>query len=493
MKSLYHYLVLVISLDTCLTPINMPLSNSMAAQKVVYKPGRPTYPHLRKMKLPNEILAIVYQYCDLETCVIMSQTCTAFLDMYLSSEPLLEELLLARCPWILPQDDGSEIETWAQLAYVFFYRMHSYSPLVSSWSTQGIFAKDRGPWETVFGNEPRPLMLNYPAFMIPEPPEDDIVLINTTYQFPYAADFEAIHHRPVAEGEYLEGNRMIITNSPTGVFGAQVSVNLTTLEIKDVEQSVYVNRIYYDAATKETFYVFRGALIPVPHRTIHVAEYVNNVEVLLVTGNVFITLPLENGEVDARKRFTFSLTGAYMISQFHNATFITAASTTSQRVYYIHHRIRKLATIMITQNGLFGGDHWEKFALHNGIFWHFQNNTLVPYQVDFGRIDRYGFVPLRTRPNWIISCHTRGLPAGPKLLQRQDKLRRYVSFMSFPNMVFDLSTRTCYKQRQMAYDLSYPHDRYFAGISMGFIKFFRWRRTTGAFDYPPNNRRRGYI
>ncbi|KAG5370236.1 hypothetical protein CJU90_1585 [Yarrowia sp. C11] len=324
--------------------------------------------------------------------------------------------------------------------------------------------------------------------MLPSPPADDVVEIDTTYQFPYAPDFEAVHHRPVAEGEYLEGNKMIITNSHTGIFGGQVSVNLSTLEVNAVTEPVFVNRVVQDHSSGQTYYVYHGTPVPVPDGTVHVTEYANDKEVLFVTGHVFVMVPIENEQLQVHNKFSFSMIGANMITQFHDSTFITQATTSTQRIYYIDHRTRGLVTILATTNGLFGGDHWEKFALHNGLLWHFQNNNLVPYQIDLEHVDDYGFASIKVRPDWRISCHTNGFPTGRKLLQRQDKWQRFVSLVAFPDMVFDLSTRTCYRQKRMAQDLSYPHDRYFAGISDGFIKFWRWRRTTGAFDLPGDDR-----
>lgn len=436
------------------------------------------------MDLPNEIVELILRYSTIETCVALSQTSRAFRDMFLFSENLLRVKLQARCPWLRVNEDGIEIETWGELAYVFCARTRTTNPPLGPWSIEGLFYHEKGPWEHVFGNMVQGRVIQPPSFMIPPPPEDDIVEIDTTYQFPYAEDFEAVHHRPVAEGEYLEGNKMIITNSDTGVFGGQVSVNLSTLEINAIAEPVLVNKIVRDYSTGQTYYDYQGYLVPVPDGTVHVTEYANNNEILFVTGHVFVMVPIENGILNVDNRFSFSMIGAYMITQFHDCTFITQASTSSQRIYYINHKMRGLVTILATTNGLFGGDHWEKFALHNGLLWHFQNNHLVPYQIDLGHMDNYGFASIRMRADWRISCHTKGFPTGPKLLQRQDKLQRFVSFISFPDMVFDLSTRTCYKQRKMANDLSYPHDRYFAGMSDGFIKFWRWRRTTGAFDLP---------
>lgn len=438
------------------------------------------------MNLPNEIIEMIFRHSSVETCVVLSQTCRSFRDMYQFSESLLKQKLLARCPWLRIKEDGVEIETWGELAYVFCARVRTTHPPLGPWSIEGLFYHEKGPWEHVFGNMAQGRVLQPPRFMIPKSPEDDIVEIDTTYQFPYAPDFEAIHHRPVAEGEYLEGNKMIITNSNTGVFGGQVSVNLSTLEIKPVAEPIFVNKVVRDDPTGQTYYDYLGTLVPVPEGTIHVTEHVNNKEVLFVTGHVFIMVPLKNGQLQVGKRFSFSMIGAYMITQFHDSTFITQATTSSQRIYYINHQTRGLTTVLATTNGLFGGDHWEKFALHNGLLWHFQHNTLVPYQVDLEHMDDYGFASIRMRADWRISCHTHGFPTGPKLLQRQDKLQRLVSLVSFPDMVFDLSTRTCYKQKKMATDLSYPHDRYFAGISDGVIRFWRWRRTTGAFDLPEN-------
>ncbi|KAG5354993.1 hypothetical protein CJU89_6808 [Yarrowia sp. B02] len=442
------------------------------------------------MDFPNEIVEMIFKYSSVETCVALSQVSRVFRDMFLFSENLLREKLLARCPWMRVNEDGIEIETWGELAYIFTARTRTRNPFLGPWSIEGLFYVEKGPWEHVFGNMVQGRrVIQPPAFMIPDPPEDDIVEIDTTYQFPYAPDFEAIHHRPVAEGEYLEGNKMIITNSDAGVFGGQVSVNLSTLEVNTVADPVLVNNLFRDETTGQVYYMYGNDLVPVPERTVHVTEHPNSREVLFVTGHVFIMVPIKDGRLQIDKKFSFSMTGAYMITQFHDSTFITQASTSSQRIYYINHTTRGLVTILATTNGLFGGNHWEKFALHNGLLWHFQSGNLVPYQVDLQHMDDFGFASVRVRPNWRISCHTHGCPVGPKLLQRQDKLQRYVSLISFPDRVFDLSTRTCYMQRKMANDLSYPHDRYFAGVSDGIIKFWRWRRTTGSFDFPENQER----
>lgn len=440
------------------------------------------------MNIPNEIIEMILRHSTLETCVALSQTSRAFRDMFLFSENLLRAKLQSRCPWLRVNEDGIEIETWGELAYVFCARNRSSRTPLGPWSLEGLFYPEKGPWEHVFGNMVQDPITQPPACLLPPPTEDDIVEIDTTYSFPFASDFEAIHHRPVAEGEYLEGNKMIITNSASGVFGGQVSVNLSTLEVNTIAEPVFVNKIVRDGSSGQTFYVYQDHLVPVPDRTVHVTEYANDNEVLFVAGHVFVMVPILDGQLETDRRFSFSMIGAYMITQFHDSTFIIQASTSSQRIYYISHRTRGLVTILTTANGLFGGDYWEKFALHNGLLWHFENDHLVPYQIDLGHTDDYRFARIRTRPDWRISCHTQGFPTGPKLLQRQDKMQRFVSFISFPDMVFDLSTRTCYKQRKWATDLSHPHDRYFAGLSDGFIKFWRWRRTTGAFDLPGRHR-----
>lgn len=69
--------------------------------------------------LPWEISALIYSYCDLETCVNLRQASAAWYNAYQHAERALELNVQERYPWMRPEE---EMETWGDCALVFVGR-----------------------------------------------------------------------------------------------------------------------------------------------------------------------------------------------------------------------------------------------------------------------------------------------------------------------------------------------------------------------------------
>lgn len=72
--------------------------------------------------LPWEITAMIYSYCDLETCVKLREVSTAWYNAYQLAERALELNVQERFPWMRPE---GETETWGDCALVFLARVGS--------------------------------------------------------------------------------------------------------------------------------------------------------------------------------------------------------------------------------------------------------------------------------------------------------------------------------------------------------------------------------
>lgn len=72
-------------------------------------------------RLPLEILGMIYAAADLETCVIMRQVCSAWYHLF--QEVDFRPKLIARNPWMKPQDD---LGSWTDCVLVFVARLENW-------------------------------------------------------------------------------------------------------------------------------------------------------------------------------------------------------------------------------------------------------------------------------------------------------------------------------------------------------------------------------
>lgn len=102
------------------------------------------------MKLPTEIMGIIYGSCNLETCVALREVNKAWYAAFQNSEPAMEHKMKERNPWIKPGDP--DLQTWADCVLVFAGRLRS-----GKWKTTACLEEDLHvpyePWvaKTVVG------------------------------------------------------------------------------------------------------------------------------------------------------------------------------------------------------------------------------------------------------------------------------------------------------------------------------------------------------
>lgn len=91
-------------------------------------PEKPTVKFTAKKSIPNsttipiEVATMILSNCTLESCVALRQVNTTWYEAFNSSDKILKEILLKRCPWIYPEGD---MTSWADCALVFVSRLRS--------------------------------------------------------------------------------------------------------------------------------------------------------------------------------------------------------------------------------------------------------------------------------------------------------------------------------------------------------------------------------
>lgn len=77
----------------------------------------------RFSNLPPEILAAIFNACDLETCVNLREVDSAWYLLFQRSDLILKQKMAVRNPWITPSDD---FRTWRDCALVFVTRLKTW-------------------------------------------------------------------------------------------------------------------------------------------------------------------------------------------------------------------------------------------------------------------------------------------------------------------------------------------------------------------------------
>lgn len=73
--------------------------------------------------LPPEIMPLIYEFADLETCVALRQVNTKWYDLYQQMDDVFAEKMPVRNPWMKPQDG---IERWTDVVLVFVQRLQNW-------------------------------------------------------------------------------------------------------------------------------------------------------------------------------------------------------------------------------------------------------------------------------------------------------------------------------------------------------------------------------
>lgn len=76
--------------------------------------------------LPMEISALIYSYCDLETCISLREASTFWYTSFQHSDSLLEANMRSRNPWMEPE---GEMKTWGDCILVHVARLRQWKIL----------------------------------------------------------------------------------------------------------------------------------------------------------------------------------------------------------------------------------------------------------------------------------------------------------------------------------------------------------------------------
>lgn len=87
------------------------------------KPALKITPRTKIHSLPSDVVSLILSYLDLETCVVLRETCTQWYCDIQSAEIELKQKLLSRNPWFEPQ---GEINTWQDCVLVYLARLKKW-------------------------------------------------------------------------------------------------------------------------------------------------------------------------------------------------------------------------------------------------------------------------------------------------------------------------------------------------------------------------------
>lgn len=73
--------------------------------------------------VPLDVAGMVFEACDLESCVSLKQVSKSWWEAFHEHEPILKKKVIERTPWMEPEEVGTELKTWGDCALVVVGRL----------------------------------------------------------------------------------------------------------------------------------------------------------------------------------------------------------------------------------------------------------------------------------------------------------------------------------------------------------------------------------
>lgn len=406
------------------------------------------------MHLPQELLPIIYEYADLETCLALRAVDSRWkttLDQL--DAPLVAQKVLARVPWMRPGETGTGLVTWADCARVLIHR------------------KKSATWQKVTVMD---------DIVVYDTPSTTVASIDTR-QLP--DDFHGIFDGLSTWAHQTTKDRYEEFNLENHMF-----INTKTLTARKFRSPIHLEypRLQRPKLVRKEhgqhIYSCFGVEVATPPDKECISFRVNDTEVLVRSHDGTLqVIPLGQQQ---QQRQPLQYTDGFPLSQIVYTMLAKATLTTALKDNSWHTRLvdavnkREIVLASVSSSSSVPNLMGTMVVDYDGILWHAYKENLIPIFVDLD--DVYEDTPelwrtpdVFSRPDWAIKG-----PFHSSLLQgpADRGFERYICCDVAPTVIADLASH-----RAIRIDHADDEDVLFPGISKGKLGVWKWTPDTVAW------------